>query len=76
MTKILDSAGQAGAITPPMRSAGAVAFERFMLDRGVRGCEDRDALVRAIYSAMDAERRPRYENPQSKLSERAALLLR
>ena len=53
------------AIAPPMRSAGMVAYERFVSERPIGGCRDRDELVQAIYFAMDHERVPRDRNRDS-----------
>lgn len=63
MTLVRDLFRHGKLITPPMRSAGIVAYERFVADHPVKGCQDRDDLVCAIYSAMEDNRsRPRDRN--------------
>jgi len=47
---------EANAITPPMRTTGRVAYQRFFEETDLVGIRAIDGAVQAIYAAMDAAR--------------------
>jgi hypothetical protein len=59
MTHIFDEFSidqEADSITPPMRTAGRVAYQKFFEETDVVGVRAIDAAVQAIYAAMEAAR--------------------
>jgi hypothetical protein len=61
MTHIFDEFSidqEADSITPPMRTAGRVAYQKFFEETDVVGVRAIDAAVQAIYAAMEAARPP------------------
>jgi hypothetical protein len=47
---------EANAITPPMRTAGRVAYQKFFKETDLAGIRAIDGAVQAIYAAMVAAR--------------------
>jgi hypothetical protein len=65
MTHIFDEFSteqEADAITPPMRTAGRVAYQKFFEETDLVGVRAIDGAVQAIYAAMEAAQRRRDRN--------------